>query len=884
MAKILKGPSPRLDISKKGLEVVKDSDLGLDNEGKSKEKKGFLSFFAQQNRIHQFPQQLIDNQVFHGLKVLYLNGNNIEEIPKDFGKLNQITKLHLENNQIKTIPASIGELKKLKKFFLGNNQITHLPDTMGSLIHLQILELQNNQIRVLTPFVAISGLKELKLFGNPIESPPPFTYNDKPLSFLMAYLRDSIHSIQSTVPSDEYVYQRSILFKNPPSNNSDPGKNKRNPKNQMGNRAITKTTLSGKFHSGIKKARSQSSSEKPELIDDSLFINQNHLLYFLTSYGLYECQGHRDYMEDKCIALPRLKQREAKSTVEDVVNLFSKVGYFGVFDGHGGVRCANYLSEVLHSNICNTDNFSKGRFEEAIRDGFRKTDEDFLDQCRKHFLMDGSTCAIAMIVDSKLITAHAGDSRIVLCRDKTAVRLTEDHKPDRDDELARVEKAGGEVIFRGNCFRVAGDLAMSRSFGDLRLKEPLKLVLSEPEITIEELTPNDKFIIIASDGLWDVLSDQKAVDIARRYDNPDEAAKRLVDYALSLGTMDNTTAIVVKLNWHLDFLTREEVEGNVNAKQTNSEPTSPETQKKTGTEVNTIDPSESDPKGRSSSNASDRSDTDGEGRISTDSPAANDTEDLEGNLERVRTKTFAFRDSLQLIETLPSNHHTTELKPISDSLIKLQITIPRSEVIKLMQFNQDVSIAQLFKMLYEKEKSLAPHLTPQDFKLVLKNKEGEVEMDQSMALSSYSLTEDDHIELKFIGNPDNQSHYPSRFISSKSSEHLTHVESSTESKIYGVLANVFVNGENNWVSLHEEKAKVTLSLVGKNESGESRFRILAKSQNEVLLDVTFGEEATLQKDSETFYELRANEQRYGFSFEGEKIASEFDEHFKNKNK
>lgn len=91
-----------------------------------------------------------------------------------------------------------------------------------------------------------------------------------------------------------------------------------------------------------------------------------------------------------------------------------------------------------------------------------------------------------------------GDSRAVLCRDKKAIRLTDDHKPDRVDELTRIEELGGEVIFRGNCFRVSGDLAMSRAFGDLRLKEPLPLVLSEPEIRIEELTPKDEFLIIAS--------------------------------------------------------------------------------------------------------------------------------------------------------------------------------------------------------------------------------------------------------------------------------------------------------------------------------------------------------------------------------------------------
>jgi serine/threonine protein phosphatase PrpC len=60
---------------------------------------------------------------------------------------------------------------------------------------------------------------------------------------------------------------------------------------------------------------------------------------------------------------------------------------------------------------------------------------------------------------------------------------------------------------------------MSRSFGDLRLKYPVPFVISDPEFHIEELTPIDQFIILASDGLWDVLTDQRAVDIVRKCEN-----------------------------------------------------------------------------------------------------------------------------------------------------------------------------------------------------------------------------------------------------------------------------------------------------------------------------------------------------------------------------
>lgn len=205
--------------------------------------------------------------------------------------------------------------------------------------------------------------------------------------------------------------------------------------------------------------------------------------------------------------------------------------------------------------------FAKGDFETAVKEGFLKCDDQLLDICRTKRWLDGTTSVVAILVDNVLITGHAGDSRAVLSRDKRAFRLTEDHKPDRSDELQRVEDAGGEVTFRGNCFRVSGDLAMSRSFGDLRLKHPKKLVVAAPEVRIMELNPSDEFIILASDGLWDVISDQKACDIARKCATPQEASKKLVESALQLGTQDNTTAVVVRLNWFLDFITPDELEG-----------------------------------------------------------------------------------------------------------------------------------------------------------------------------------------------------------------------------------------------------------------------------------------------------------------------------------
>ncbi|XP_020085336.1 probable protein phosphatase 2C 30 [Ananas comosus] len=124
----------------------------------------------------------------------------------------------------------------------------------------------------------------------------------------------------------------------------------------------------------------------------------------------------------------------------------------------------------------------------------------------------GSTAVVALVSRSRLLVANCGDSRAVLSRRGRAIPLSVDHKPDRPDELARIEAAGGRVIYV-NGARVHGILAMSRALGDKYLKPE---VISDPEIKVVERTAEDEFIILASDGLWDVLSNELACDVARR--------------------------------------------------------------------------------------------------------------------------------------------------------------------------------------------------------------------------------------------------------------------------------------------------------------------------------------------------------------------------------
>jgi protein phosphatase 1L len=161
-----------------------------------------------------------------------------------------------------------------------------------------------------------------------------------------------------------------------------------------------------------------------------------------------------------------------------------------------------------------------------------------------------------------IIAANVGDSRAVLCRNNTAWELTRDHKPNHPMERSRIEKLGGKVVWCGDVdkegnpipergiYRVNGNLALSRAIGD-RSERPH--VTAEPEIiAIPVLDEEDEFIIVATDGLWDVLESNEAVDLVQQLVQQglarDQVATWLVEESIRRGTYDNVTVVIIWLD------------------------------------------------------------------------------------------------------------------------------------------------------------------------------------------------------------------------------------------------------------------------------------------------------------------------------------------------
>lgn len=246
-----------------------------------------------------------------------------------------------------------------------------------------------------------------------------------------------------------------------------------------------------------------------------------------------------DCMEDRSIVMKKLT---------DLPNTH----LFAVFDGHGGQACSEFAEAHFPGALFRAWVNEAATPESALIHAFEDVDLAFL----KHTSAEensGCTALAALIVHPILYVANAGDCRCVLSRkDGTAIDLSKDHVATDSDEKARVYARGGFVSVTG---RVQGCLMVSRAIGDRSIK---RYISATPEVITKQLTPDDDFLILASDGLWDVVSSQEAASLVRSTVRvPDLAAKRLCLKALELGSDDNISVIIVFFGGNVDLKNHE---------------------------------------------------------------------------------------------------------------------------------------------------------------------------------------------------------------------------------------------------------------------------------------------------------------------------------------
>lgn len=260
--------------------------------------------------------------------------------------------------------------------------------------------------------------------------------------------------------------------------------------------------------------------------------------------------GRRPTMEDMVVLNGRFMDRDDND-------------YLAVFDGHGGADTSHFCAQNLHVE-----------FQRLLVEQGGKDVNDTAADCLKEAFLNiqrrivsesvggGSTGIVAFTTHDRVFIANAGDSRAIVgrvldgARTGPVHRLSTDHKPDLPAEEERIRAAGGTVTkiaaFGGRIIaRVNGVLAVSRALGDVFLQP---YVTAEPEITEHELlegeAPEAEYLIVACDGLWDVVEDDEVFDIldaAACYDDPQMAAITLRDAALDRSSSDNISVVVASL-------------------------------------------------------------------------------------------------------------------------------------------------------------------------------------------------------------------------------------------------------------------------------------------------------------------------------------------------
>nr|XP_023916557.1 probable protein phosphatase 2C 60 [Quercus suber]POF05405.1 putative protein phosphatase 2c 60 [Quercus suber] len=239
--------------------------------------------------------------------------------------------------------------------------------------------------------------------------------------------------------------------------------------------------------------------------------------------------------------------------------------FIGVYDGHGGPETSRYVNNNLFQHLKRFTAEQQSMSVDVIRKAYQATEDGFMSLVTKQWPLKpqiaavGSCCLVGVICNGTLYIANLGDSRAVLGRvmkatgEVLAIQLSAEHNVCIESVRQELHSLHPEdpqiVVLKHNVWRVKGLIQISRSIGDVylkkaefnreplyakfRLREPFKkpILSAEPTISMHQLQPHDQFIIFASDGLWEHLTNQEAVDMVQNHPHSG-SARRLIKAAL----------------------------------------------------------------------------------------------------------------------------------------------------------------------------------------------------------------------------------------------------------------------------------------------------------------------------------------------------------------
>ncbi|OAC97788.1 hypothetical protein MUCCIDRAFT_126447, partial [Mucor lusitanicus CBS 277.49] len=417
------------------------------------------------NDLYEIPPEGLCHQ---HLYELYLSGNHLASLPADdIEKLSYLRVLAVNGNKLQTLPAEIGKLRKLLVLDVGNNvlkyNISNWPYDWNWNWNLGL------------KYLNLSGNKRLEIKKTHPEMQNP---KEKNLSDFSALLRLRMLGLMDVT----------ILGVSTPE----------------------------EFHD--RRVRTSPSE-----------VNS-------MSYGVADWLGPSDHLATWDLVMPRFRNKDDECL-------------FGLFDGRKhsktGCRLTRFLNDNLTYHLSNE--LEKNKNDDTIVSALRRT---FLALEKEFGSMDttdkdlGASALLCYISGTKLYVANVGDALAVLSRNNgQAHEITQKHIPLNPSEISRIRAAGGYV---SNAGLLNDELNVSRSFGYYHL---IPVVNANPFISTINLAENDEFVIMASRGLWDRISYQTAVDIARtEKDDLMVAAQKLRDFALTYGADDNVMVMIIGVN------------------------------------------------------------------------------------------------------------------------------------------------------------------------------------------------------------------------------------------------------------------------------------------------------------------------------------------------
>jgi protein phosphatase PTC1 len=297
--------------------------------------------------------------------------------------------------------------------------------------------------------------------------------------------------------------------------------------------------LNNSMNNNNNKSDDMKKTVTSNLSNEETLNKEKHLDLCFISYA---------YNED-----PNLEHRKEMEDFHYIKALLVKkisCSYFGLFDGHSGKEVGMYLMENLHKIIhqkIKEENINNEILKQIVINSFEQIDKEIN---LKNFKNEtGSTGTILLLYkdptspsNKSFLCANVGDSKAYLITKKEMILLTKDHKCCDANEVKRIRDKGG-IVFRE---RVFGTLMLTRSFGDKEMKK--YGVLSTPDIYIKNVEKDDLFIVIASDGVWDVVEENEILKMTQDGISSNDFSKKIVNLAKERDTHDNISCIVIKLN------------------------------------------------------------------------------------------------------------------------------------------------------------------------------------------------------------------------------------------------------------------------------------------------------------------------------------------------